>query len=265
MSLWQIIILAVVQGLTEFLPVSSSGHIVVANSLITALGGQPVADLVEVSIVLHLGTLAAVFAFYRREIARLLTTDRRVIPLLIIGTIPAAVLGVLIKKLLDADAILDNALLAGCCFPVTAALLIWATRHREGEADYTQLSWPKALAIGCLQAFALLPGISRSGSTIAAGLFSGLKRDAAATFAFLLAIPAIAGAGVLEAIDAYKGELTGTPPLNLALGFIVSMVVGYGALEILIRFVQRGRLALFAWYLVPLGVAVIVWQLVAYQ
>ncbi|MEM9353631.1 MAG: undecaprenyl-diphosphate phosphatase [Planctomycetota bacterium] len=263
MSLWQTIVLAVVQGLTEFLPVSSSGHIVVANALLTALGGEPVEDLVEVSIVLHLGTLAAVLAYYRREIARLLTTDRNVVPLLIVGTIPAAVIGIVLKKGLDADAVLENVLLAGCCFPVTAALLWWSSRRTPGDAHYNQLTSLGALGIGALQAFALLPGISRSGSTIAAGLFAGLSRESAATFAFLLAIPAIAGAGLLESIDALKGETSGTPPMNLAIGFVVSMLVGYAALALLIRFVQRGQLARFAWYLVPLGAAVIAWQLVA--
>ncbi|MEM6328798.1 MAG: undecaprenyl-diphosphate phosphatase [Planctomycetota bacterium] len=266
MSLLEILILAVVQGLTEFLPVSSSGHLVVANELLEAIGKPPTEDLVEVSIVLHLGTLAAVLCYYRREIAKLLGADWRVLPLLILGTIPAAVVGVGIKKGMPdatADAVLENVLLAGLMFPVTAVLLFAASRRTPGETEYQQLTWRHALAIGAAQALAILPGISRSGSTIAAGLFSGLKREAASTFAFLLAIPAIAGAGVLEGLDVLEAGATGTPAGVLAAGFAVSFAVGYAALALLIQFVKRGRLAVFAWYLLPLGVAVVAWRLAA--
>ncbi|MCA9234148.1 MAG: undecaprenyl-diphosphate phosphatase [Planctomycetales bacterium] len=274
MSLIEILILAVLQGATEFLPVSSSGHLVVANALMEAWGASPVEDLLEVSVTLHLGTLASVLIYYRREILRLLSTDRRVIPLLVIGTIPAAVLGVWVKKIAPPaveDAFLKSPLVAGLMFPVTAVLLLWAMRRSEGETaevdrnrlDYQQLNVRQTLIIGVLQAFALLPGVSRSGSTIAAGLGVGLRRQSAATFAFLLAIPAILGAGVLEGYEIYKKGSAGTPAVNLALGFVVSMIVGLAALSLLIRWVERGRLALFAYYLIPLGIAVTAWQLSA--
>ncbi len=264
MSLLQIILLAIVQGLTEFLPVSSSGHLVVVNRLLESFGQAPAKDLIEVSIVLHLGTLAAVLLFYRREVLRLLGSDRHVLWLMIVGTIPAAVLGVFIKKVLPeemSNLVLQNVLLAGCMFPVTAIGLLWASKRIPGDLDYTQLSWQRALTVGALQAVALLPGISRSGATIAAGLGVGLQREAAATFAFLLAIPAIAGAGVLEMLDAWKAGTTGTPPATLAVGFVVSMLVGLATLALLIRWVRQGRLAMFAYYLIPLGVAVVAWQL----
>ena len=246
----EIFVLAIVQGLTEFLPVSSSGHLVVANALLERLGMPPAQDLVEVSIALHLGTLASVLVYYRREIARLLGADRRVVPLLVVGTVPAAIVGVGLKKgLPDAtsDAVLESVVVAGLMFPVTALILIAATRFSgsSGEA-YQQLGYGKALAIGVGQAFAILPGVSRSGTTIAAGLAAGLDRQSASTFAFLLAIPAILGAGVLETLDALKEGTTGTPIDRLAVGFVVSFVVGWAALAVLIEFVKRGRLALFA-------------------
>ncbi|MEM8944806.1 MAG: undecaprenyl-diphosphate phosphatase [Planctomycetota bacterium] len=264
MPLWEIIVLAIVQGLTEFLPVSSSGHLVVANAVLEALGSEPVEDLIEVSIVLHLGTLLAVLVFYRREIIGLLGNERKAIVSLIVATIPAVVFGLLIKKGpfegLE-KTILENPLVAGLMFPVTAATLLWVARRTEGETDYPQLSWSQALIVGLMQAAAILPGISRSGFTIAAGLGVGLNRKASSTFAFLLAIPVIAGAGLLEGLEAMKAETTGTPPLNLAIGFAVSFVVGWAALKLLVGLVQRGRLAMFAWYLLPLGVAVVAWQL----
>jgi undecaprenyl-diphosphatase len=264
MSLLAVIILAIIQGLTEFLPVSSSGHLVVTNAIMESLGREPVKDLVEVEIVLHLGTLMAVWVYYRREIVRLFTSDRRVIPLLIVGTIPAAVIGIYIKKGLPEETtnfILANPLVAGFCFPITAALLWWSTRIARDTHDYQQLSWLDTFKIGCLQAVALLPGVSRSGATIAGGLAVGLKRESAATFAFLLAIPAIGGGGLLEMLEAYKQGTTGTPIFNLAVGFAVSMLVGLASLELLIRFVLGGRLRIFIYYLIPLGIAVVAWQL----
>jgi undecaprenyl-diphosphatase len=264
MSLLEIFLLAVLQGLTEFLPVSSSGHLVVANALFEWLGSEPVKDLVEVEIVLHLGTLLAVLVYYRREIARLFTRDRRVIPLLIVGTIPAAVLGIYLKKGLPeatTKLILANPLVAGICFPLTAALLWWASQRPEGETNYQQLSWPNALKVGVLQALALLPGISRSGATVAGSLTVGLKRDDAATFAFLLAIPAIAGGGLLEMIEAFQAGGTSSPLGTLAVGFVVSFVVGLASLDLLIRIIRHGQLKSFAYYLLPLGAAVIAWRL----
>ena len=264
MPLWEVILLAIVQGLTEFLPVSSSGHLVVANALLEALGSEPVEDLIEVSIVLHLGTLLAVLGFYRREIVQLLTRDRSAILPLIVATIPAVIFGLLIKKGpfegLE-DAILENPLVAGLMFPVTAVALLWVARREEGATDYPQLGASRAVLVGLMQAAAILPGISRSGFTIAAGLAVGLNRKASSTFAFLLAIPVIAGAGLLESVDAIKQGTTGTAPLNLLVGFVVSFAVGWGALQLLVGLVQRGRLAMFAYYLIPLGIAVVAWQL----
>lgn len=264
MQLWEILILAIVQGLTEFLPVSSSGHLVVANAVLEALGSEPIDDLIEVNIVLHLGTLLAVLLFYRREIARLFSGNRRVIPLLIVGTLPAAAIGIFIKKGLPDELsgiVLQSALVAGVCFPITAGLLIWAMRRPEGSNDYPQLTWGGVLAIGFLQALALLPGISRSGATIAGGLAVGLRREAAATYAFLLAIPAIAGGGLLEMLEAWQAGGTGTPLGALLAGLLVSFLVGLASLKLLIHWVQRGRLALFAYYLIPLGITVVAWQL----
>ncbi len=221
----EIVVLAVIQGLTEFLPVSSSGHLVVANAVLESLGYPPTEDLVEVNIVLHLGTLLAVLVYYRREIVRMLTRDWKVAVYVVAGTIPAAIVGVFLKKVLDdqtSSLILDNVLLAGCMFPVTGLILLFAMRRPEGDTDYPQLTLRRVMLIGLVQAFAILPGISRSGSTIAAGIACGLRREAAATFAFLLAIPAIAGAGLLEGLDVLEEGSTGTSPTVLALGFGVS-------------------------------------------
>ena len=268
MSLPQIILLAIVQGLTEFLPVSSSGHLVVANELMESFGFSPTEDLLEVNIVLHLGTLVAILAFYFREVVGICVSDRRLIPLLVVGTIPAAVIGIPLKEWMPE--LLESPILAGCMFLVTAGLLIWASRQSDGKANYRELSYPSAIYIGGLQALALLPGVSRSGATIAGGLHTGLDRESAGTFAFLLAIPAIGGASSIELVKLAKefNETTHstqalTLPSHLAIGALVAFAVGWIALWWLVRWIRAGQLATFAWYLVPLGLTVIVWQLVA--
>jgi undecaprenyl-diphosphatase len=285
MTLWAIILLAVVQGVTEFLPVSSSGHLVVAGALLELFGQPPAPDLLEVEIVLHVGTLLAVLVFFWREVLRLVGRDWTVVPLLAVGTIPAVAIGLPLKHY--AEHLLESPLLAGFMFPVTAALLVWGARQPEGTTSYRDLSYKGALGIGLLQSLALLPGVSRSGATIAGGLVAKLDRISAGTFAFLLAIPAIGGAGLLQVIDLVKqlqamssgsaplpaaadasgatgtASVLATDPITLAIGALISALVGFGALWLLLRWVRKGRLAMFAWYLVPLGVAVVTWQLLA--
>jgi undecaprenyl-diphosphatase len=270
MSFIEVIILAIVQGLTEFLPVSSSGHLVVANAVLQAFGYPPATDLLDVEIVLHLGTLLAVLVFFWREVLQLIGRDRQVIPLLVVGTIPAVAIGLPLKHY--AEHLLESPLLAGFMFPVTAALLIWGSRQPEGSTSYRDLGYRAAFGVGMLQSLALLPGVSRSGATIAGGLVAQLDRKSAGTFAFLLAIPAIGGAGLLQLIKLGKQFQEGasdaagaatTVPLALLVGALLSTIVGLGALWILLRWVQQGKLAMFAWYLVPLGVVVVAWQLMA--
>jgi undecaprenyl-diphosphatase len=254
MNLLQILLLAIVQGLTEFLPVSSSGHLIVVNELLP----EKLPDIVGVEIALHLGTLASILVFYWRKILRLLTEDRRVIGLTIVGTLPAVVVGLPLHEY--GMELLQCPLLAGLMFPVTAALLWWSSRRPPGETSYTQLTWRRALLIGVFQAVAILPGISRSGATIAAGLLVGMRRESAAVFAFLLAIPAILGAGVLESRHLFDEHSVGTPFDIMFLGAVVAFVVGLGSLALLNRLVQHGRLQYFGYWLVPLGIAVVVWQ-----
>lgn len=264
MDYLQVIILAIVQGLTEFLPVSSSGHLVVGSAVMEALGFPRPPDLLEVNIVLHVGTLGSILFFYSHEVGRLFKKDRQLISRLIMGTIPAAVIGIPLKEL--AENLLESPLVAGLMFPVTALILLWATRQPVGNASYLNLSYAQTVRIGFMQALAVLPGISRSGSTIAAGLREGLDRQSAVTFAFLLAIPALGGAGLIEVIklawQTQRPDVTGsTSPLTLMVGGLIAMLVGWLALWWLVRWIQAGRLGLFAWYLIPLGVTVVAWQL----
>ena len=248
-----VLILAIVQGVAEFLPISSSGHLVVLNELLGIGEGS-----VELNIVLHVGTLVAIVAFYWRQILALLSSDRRVIGLLVVGTIPAAVIGVIVKT--QFEDVLSTVWLTGFTFPITGAMLLLLPRMPETKVDYPELGYGRALLIGLAQAFALLPGISRSGSTIVAGIAVGLKRQAAATFSFLLAIPAILGAGAIEAIHMIRAGQTTTAPGVLLLGAGVAFGVGLFSLACLVRWLNRGHLYRFAWWVIPLGGAVLVWQ-----
>jgi undecaprenyl-diphosphatase len=255
---WQILILAVVQGIAEFLPISSSGHLVIVAAL---LGNQSPAelDVADVNIVLHLGTLGSILIFYRQYIMRMLTSDRRVIPLLVVGTIPAAVIGVIVKK--KFDYLLESPLLAGAMLLVTGTILLMVKRLDVKTRAYTELSYGETLKIGFAQAFALLPGISRSGMTIVAGLSLGLKRHDAAVFSFLLAIPAIAGASLLQMIDIAGGDGLSTSLSTLAIGATTACIVGIFALWWLTRWLEAGRFEVFGYWCLMVGTGVLIWQL----
>ena len=253
MEAWQIIVLAVVQGLTEFLPISSSGHLVIVEHMIHLEG-----DLTALNVILHAGTLGSILIFYRKSIIDLVSTDQKVIPLLLVGTIPAIAFGLVIK--LFFDTFIESPLVAGLMLPVTGAMLLWIAR-KDGKLDYTKLSMKQALIIGLFQAFALLPGISRSGSTIVAGLLVGLKRPAAATFSFLLAIPAITLATGYESLKLITNWNSETRFDLLGLGAILAFTVGLGALWIVVRMLNQGRLFWFAFWCIPVGVAIVVWQI----
>jgi undecaprenyl-diphosphatase len=260
----EILVLAVVQGIGEFLPISSSGHVVVGLEVFDRLG-HVVSDRLSVNIMLHLGTLLAILLFYRQRIWRLLGEDRRVIGLLLVGSLPAGVVGVAIKTTQFGaqieKTVLENALVAGLMFPITGLMLLWSARRDTGQVTCRELGYSRALLVGALQAFAILPGISRSGATIVAGLGCGLRRDEAATFSFLLAIPAIGGAGLIETVKLLRESTESTPPAALAVGAAVSFAIGLTSLWWLVRWLRQGRLYLFAWWVIPLGVAVVVWQL----
>ena len=251
-----IVLLAVLQGVAEFLPISSSGHLVVGSHL---LGGNLEDSSSQLNIVLHVGTLLSIVLFYYKRIWKLLTSDRRVILLLIVGSIPVGTIGLGIK--LFFDDYLESLRLTGFMFPLTGLLLLllyW--KKDDGKTEQVDIPLSHALLIGIAQAVAILPGISRSGATIASAILLGVKREAAATFSFLLAIPAIGGAGLYETYKLLKQEQTGPAIWQLGLGVAVSFAVGLASLYFLVRLVEGGKLHWFAAWLIPLGLVVIGWS-----
>ncbi len=246
------LILAVVQGIAEFLPISSSGHLVILGALMGELSESPTLE-----VILHAGTLGSILVVFWRRILDLLSRDRRVIALLIVGTLPAVVVGLTIKT--QFEHIMRYPLLASTMLIVTGVLLIVLGRLKPRDGDYPSLSYRNAFLLGCFQAFAILPGISRSGSTILGGRLLGLKNDDSVTFSFLLAIPAIGGATVLTLKDVYDQSAEGIPPdfgaSELAMGAAVAFVVGIFALKWLIDWSRQDRLHWFAWWCIPVGIA----------
>ncbi len=249
----KIIILAVVQGLTEFLPISSSGHLVIAEHL---LGMET--NLTALNIFLHAGTLGSILVFYHRDIIKLLCEDRRALLLLGVGTLPAIAVGLGIEAL-SLKHFIEMPLVAGAMLPITGLMLVWMV-GRDGKFEYGKLTYKQALLIGLFQAVAIMPGISRSGATIAAGLLVGLKRPAAATFSFLLAIPAITLGTANETRKLIRDWPDEMRLDMLAVGMAISFAVGLLALWLVVRMLHQGRLFWFAFWCIPLGLAVVVWQ-----
>lgn len=252
----EIVILAIVQGIAEFLPISSSGHLVILGALFAngELGESPTLE-----VILHAGTLGSILVVYWRRILDLLTRDRRVISLLFVGTLPAVVVGLTIKT--QFESILRYPLLAGAMLLVTASILVILGRLRPRDGEYQSMTHRNAFLVGCFQAFAILPGVSRSGSTILGGRLLGLKSDDSVTFSFLLAIPAILGATILTLKDVVE-QVRGGVPLQysvaeLATGAVIAFFVGIFALKWLIGWSRQDRLHWFAWWCYPAGVVVL--------
>lgn len=260
MNWWQGIILGIVQGLTEFLPISSSGHLVVAQA---AVGVQMPG--VQVEVVLHVATLLAVLIVYR---STLLTLSRGLVArdpgawkyalLLVLATVPAAVIGLWLADVFQKA--FDSLFAVGINFLVTG-MILWSTRlvpeAIDGKPDVK-----RALAIGVSQALAILPGISRSGTTIAAAMWLRIRPVAAAEFSFLLAIPAVAGAAVLLLTDL---PATGAIVWNgsLILSFLCALISGIAAIRLLIALLHRRAFHRFAPYCWVLGVVTMAWAVVS--
>jgi len=243
------IVLGILQGLTEFLPISSSGHLVLAEEILKVK--QPG---VSFELLLHLGTLLAVFIFFRARIMQLIRAlfdssmkrERAVIGYLIIGTVPAGLVGVLFEDFFDRA--FSNPAMTAAMLIVTGLFLL-STRFVAKRANHVQL--PTAIIMGLGQACAIMPGISRSGSTIVAGMLSGVDPSEAAEFSFLLAIPAILGAVVLK-----MKEMANIDPALMgqyAVGAIASFIFGLAAVYLLLAIIRKGKLDYFAYYCFAVG------------
>lgn len=246
---WQALLLGLVQGLTEFLPVSSSGHLVIAQSL---LGVK--AEMLTFDIFVHVGTLAAVFVYFWSDIRALLKRPFcRLTALIVVGCIPAGLMGVFLDDFFER--LFSSLPAVACALIVTGVLLLISDRF-NGKGSIEKMSFGQALAIGCFQGLAITPGLSRSGSTIFGALLCGLERREAARFSFLLSIPVILGAALLEGVDVVK---SGVPvSFSYLLGAFVAALSGYIAIRIFIRLLERRNMRYFAYYVWAVAAVVLI-------
>ena len=265
-------VMGVVQGLTEFLPVSSSGHLII----VPALFGwhDPFITSLAFSVMLHIGTLAALLIYFRADWVRLVPaglatirdrsfdgdSDRRLAWLLIVATIPALVIGVLLNDPIESR--FREVGLVALMLVIGGAILWLAERNGSRRLLAVDLTFPRAFAIGLAQALALIPGISRSGISIAAGLFTGLNRESAARFSFLMATPVTAAAAAYEAVKVIKGEIGVAVPIEpLLVGLAASFVFGILAIAVLLRFLRTRSTDVFVAYRILIAAVVLVWWL----
>jgi undecaprenyl-diphosphatase len=268
-QLVQAIVLGIVQGLTEFLPVSSSGHLIVVPYL---LGWHdPFIDSLAFSVMLHIATLLALLVYFREDWLRLIPAglatirdrsfgddpDRRLAWLLVVATIPAVIAGVALNDPIENA--FREARLVAVTLVIGAAILFLADRLGSKTRTVDSISFPLAVGIGAAQALALVPGVSRSGISISAGLFAGLDRESAARFAFLMATPITAGAGLWELRKVLVGEAgVDLPMVPLLAGMLAALLAGLLAIAVLLRYLRTHGLGVFVVYRLAFAALVVV-------
>lgn len=263
------IILGIVQGLTEFLPVSSSGHLLIAHDL----WHWEFVDNLSFDVALHLGTLLALVIYFWKDIVRYIVAflrslakwnlkndlEQRFAWYILVASIPAGLFGFAFESTIDEK--LRNLWLVAILLIGVGFLFLFAEKYFTKRKEIKELSWADAIIIGLAQVLALAPGISRSGITLVAGLSRGLKREAAARFTFLLSIPVVAGAGAKKMLDAYQGNLGGSEWVNLLIGALTAGIVGYAVIKWLLNYLANHSLKVFAYYRFVIGAAVIIYLL----
>jgi len=270
-TILQALVMGIVQGLTEFLPVSSSGHLVIVPFLFG--WNDPFLNSLAFSVMLHLGTLVALLVYFREDWVRLIPAglaairdrsfrgdaDRRLAWLLVASTIPAALVGVVFSDVIE-DQFRQVGLVA-LMLVVGGVILYVADRIGRRSRAIADITFPVAVGIGAAQALALIPGISRSGISISAGRLAGLDREAAARFAFLMATPITAGAGIFELRKLLAGEAGVTISVApMLIGMVAAAVSGLLAIHFMLRYLRTRSLDVFVWYrFVLAGIVLVVW------
>lgn len=275
MTLLNAILLGIIQGATEFLPVSSSGHLVIFQNILGVTEGN-----LEFTIVLHLGTLLAIFIAYWNSIKNMIveffkmigdlfkerslclekSKYRKYILYILVASIPAGIVGVLFEDVIES--IFSSLFVVAITLAVTGVLLILGDRlGKRNKRKIEELGYRTSFFIGIFQMFAIMPGISRSGSTIVGGLFSGLKKDEAVEFSFLMSIPAVLGSLLLKIKDIVTLGAT-TSVFPLIIGFLCAAVVGYLSIKLLVELVQKGKLIYFSYYCFTVSICLLIYNIV---
>lgn len=261
-AIWKSSVLGVVQGLTEFLPVSSSGHLTLLQKLLgfDTAGGA----MTFINIMMHLGTLIAVVIVFWKDIVALFRKPFKMLLMLIVATIPAGIIGLLFSDEIDSIFAGETGLLyLALCFALTALMLLVCEFIAKRQKTPKPLGWGNTVSMGLMQAVALFPGISRSGSTIVAGTVTGAKRKEVARFSFLMSIPIILGSFLVEIASGVKDVVTGQPSyfseiaapeiVGMVFGVVLSMVFGFIAIKWMMKIIQKANYMWFSVYLLCLS------------
>lgn len=260
MGIIEALLLGIIQGLTEFIPVSSSGHLVLGQELFGVDGGG-----LRFDVALHIGTMAALIVYFWGDLVRLVRAvvrggdDVRLAKLLVLATVPAAVTGYFLQDI--AETSFRNPLLVAAMLATVGVVMLLAERYAADRSEQTPLadvSRRQAIAVGLAQAVALIPGVSRSGSTITAGLLLGLDRVSATRFSFLLAIPITLGAITKVVVIDKEPILSGSDAVVLIGGIVAAFVSGLIAIRFLLKYLARHSLRVFAWYRIGLAAVAVV-------
>ena len=273
MNLFEAILLGIIQGLSEFLPVSSTGHLTIVGKLLNLVSESHPESWTSFIAVIQLGTMAAVLVYFAKDIFLIVkdflkenlihrkkfseqSVNSRMGWLVIIGTIPVVIIGFAFRDIIE-GALTKNLYVIAYSLIGLAIILAIAEKVANFKKDLKDISVLDSLLIGIAQTFALIPGSSRSGTTITGGLFLGLKRDVAARFSFLLSIPAVLASGLFELYHSLK-YLTADMSLNLVVATIVSGISGYIAIDFLLKYLKKHSTFLFVYYRIAAGIFILI-------
>ncbi|MGD8777945.1 MAG: undecaprenyl-diphosphatase UppP [Ignavibacteria bacterium] len=272
MSYIEAILLGIIQGLTEFLPISSTGHLTVAGKLLGLISEQNPERWTAFIAIVQIGTLVAILTYFYKDLLNIIidffkdnlferkgfknqSANSKLGWFIILGTIPVVIVGLGFKDVIE-GALTKNLYLIASSLIALGIILSVAEMIGKFKKDLSKLTWLDSLLIGIAQSFALIPGSSRSGTTITAGLFLGLKRETAARFSFLLSVPAIAGSGLLELFEALE-YIDSDGILKLIIATITAAISGYLTIEFLLRFLKKHSTLVFVFYRIAIGLIII--------
>lgn len=273
MNLIEAIFLGIIQGITEFLPVSSTGHLTVAGRLMGLISDKNPEHWTAFIAVIQLGTLVSILVYFRKDIINIVADflkdnlssrlkyseqceNSKMGWLIIIGTIPVVIIGLSLRHIIEGE-FTKNLYVIASSLILLAIILAFAEKTAKFKKEMKDITIKDSIIIGIAQSFALIPGSSRSGTTITGGLFMGLTRETAARFSFLLSIPAVFASGLLELFEALK-YLHGDMVLNLVVSTIVSGVCGYIAIDFLLKYLKKNSTFLFVWYRIAAGLFILI-------
>jgi len=273
LSILEAIILGIVQGLTEFLPISSTGHLTLAGKLMNLISEEHPEQWTTFIAVIQLGTMLAVLVYFWKDLINILKdfvhdnvgkpvkySEQKINSklgwLIIIGTIPVVIIGLAFKDAIE-GALTKNLYVIAASLIILALVLALAEKIAKFRKDVKDITFFDSIIIGLAQALSLIPGSSRSGTTITAGLFVGLKREAAARFSFLLSVPAVLASGALQLYEALK-FIDQSMAVNIIIATVVSGISGYLAIDFLLKFLKKNTTFIFVFYRIALGIFILI-------